>query len=456
MRRLPRELEAKRLRLVRAAHRDVFDSYIRHGRIPESYERIAELVREAKTLGEGVALPTPAVAGLLPAGRSTRYYTWRTAGDRKVRDAHASLNGRMFSWTRPPEHGHPGTEPNCRCWSEPYYGDPSVSDTLLELVPERRINTDPGLLWASIDTLTRPDGSLAASSVVMNDGSTIDSRFVGSTAVQVVTLPDRSSVQIEKYGEARRVSGFASDGTRIQVAGLARMLVPAMPPAPPAPQSAAELTADQSAALLSVYPPAILSYAARVLFDMVRQQPASLGAGSNDVPVLVYRIWQSEAGSAPVLVTETLTKEQVTQWCPHAAEVQSSIDLAAQEWAPLAPTMHPAVLGTNIHFTAKGLLEAAKLLKPTLANLLVEVSLDLEPVIDPSAIGVTYGVAGTTRLDVMELVNPQMGCVYDYKTGKAGLTTVRIFEIVKVWNNRFPGVPVVIIEMRQGLPVWSE
>lgn len=49
-----------------------------------------------------------------------------------------------------------------------------------------------------------------------------------------------------------------------------------------------------------------------------------------------------------------------------------------------------------------------------------------------------------------------MGCVYDYKTGRRGLTTVQIMKIIRVWNNRFPGVPVVIIEMRQYLPVWSE
>jgi len=49
-----------------------------------------------------------------------------------------------------------------------------------------------------------------------------------------------------------------------------------------------------------------------------------------------------------------------------------------------------------------------------------------------------------------------MGCVYDYKTGRAGLTTARVLKIVEAWNRRFPGVPVVILEMRQHLPVWLE
>lgn len=457
MGRLPRDLEDKRRRLMGAARRGAFDSYIRHGRVPEAYARIVEMASEAKNLVNGVALPTPVVSGL-PTGRPTRHYTWRTAGDHKVRTAHAARNGQIFSWDNPPEHGHPGAEPNCRCWPEPYYGDPAVPDALLQLVPERRVNTKPDILWASIDTLTRPDGSLAASDIVMNDGTAIDSRFAGSAAVHVITLPDGSSVQIEKEGEARKVSAFPPDGKPRQVAGLARILFPpTMPPPLPAPRVVQTTPADDVIPLVRIFPQIILFHAARALFDMLKAEPASLGAGPTDGPVFVYRVWQSEAGAAPVLVTEVLTKEQVTQFCPHAAEVQSFIDLAAAEWAPLASTMNPAVLGTNIHVSAKGRLDAAKLAELELyANLYAEVSLDLEPTRNRAAIGVTYGSTGSTRLDVMELVSPQMGCVYDYKTGSAGLTTRRIMKIIEAWNHRFPGVPVVIIEMRQNSPVWFE
>lgn len=56
----------------------------------------------------------------------------------------------------------------------------------------------------------------------------------------------------------------------------------------------------------------------------------------------------------------------------------------------------------------------------------------------------------------MQLVSPQMGCVYDYKTGQAGLTSAQLLKIARAWNTRFPNVPVIILEMRQYQPLWVE
>lgn len=48
-------------------------------------------------------------------------YTWRTAQDERVRDEHAELDGRTFSWSDPPSEGHPGTAIQCRCIAEPVF-----------------------------------------------------------------------------------------------------------------------------------------------------------------------------------------------------------------------------------------------------------------------------------------------------------------------------------------------
>ena len=46
-------------------------------------------------------------------------YTWRSRDDFRVRAAHAEYDDRIFSWSDPPESGHPGQGWNCRCTAEP-------------------------------------------------------------------------------------------------------------------------------------------------------------------------------------------------------------------------------------------------------------------------------------------------------------------------------------------------
>ena len=55
--------------------------------------------------------------------RPTTHYIWRTRGDRRVRGSHRVNEGQVFAWNDPPPTGHPGEEPGCRCWAEPYYPD---------------------------------------------------------------------------------------------------------------------------------------------------------------------------------------------------------------------------------------------------------------------------------------------------------------------------------------------
>jgi len=42
-------------------------------------------------------------------------YEWSTVGDSRVRPEHVDLNGKVFSWDKPPSVGHPGTPIRCRC-----------------------------------------------------------------------------------------------------------------------------------------------------------------------------------------------------------------------------------------------------------------------------------------------------------------------------------------------------
>lgn len=46
-------------------------------------------------------------------------FEWSTSGDEKVRDSHAALHGKTFSWARPPSVGIPGEDFACRCTGIP-------------------------------------------------------------------------------------------------------------------------------------------------------------------------------------------------------------------------------------------------------------------------------------------------------------------------------------------------
>lgn len=50
-------------------------------------------------------------------------YTWLTAGDERVRPAHAARDGETFAWDKPPPDGNPGQPINCRCTALPVVTD---------------------------------------------------------------------------------------------------------------------------------------------------------------------------------------------------------------------------------------------------------------------------------------------------------------------------------------------
>lgn len=48
------------------------------------------------------------------------HYIWRTVGDERVRESHRAKDGEKFAWDDPPsDTGHPGSDFQCRCASEP-------------------------------------------------------------------------------------------------------------------------------------------------------------------------------------------------------------------------------------------------------------------------------------------------------------------------------------------------
>ena len=55
-------------------------------------------------------------------------YTWRSSDDSRVRASHVEYDDRIFSWSDPPEGGHPGQGWNCRCTAEPIIDPTSIPE----------------------------------------------------------------------------------------------------------------------------------------------------------------------------------------------------------------------------------------------------------------------------------------------------------------------------------------
>lgn len=98
-----------------------------------------------------------------------------------------------------------------------------------------------------------------------------------------------------------------------------------------------------------------------------------------------------------------------------------------------------------MHLNVHGLVEAHKTMFPQkYANVFSELTV-LDGLDSGDASGPHYGQSGSSRLDVVEKVSPNLFCVIDVKTGSSGLTTSRIHEIL----SKLPkGVQVFILEVR--------
>lgn len=68
-------------------------------------------------------------------------YEWETSHDERVRDSHRALQGKVFSWNKPPPEGHPGYPIRCRCIALPvidwdgHLGEPKKGS--YEEIPEK-------------------------------------------------------------------------------------------------------------------------------------------------------------------------------------------------------------------------------------------------------------------------------------------------------------------------------
>lgn len=98
-------------------------------------DRLAEMIRSEYAVSKNKAkfLARQETSLLVSAYRKDRYedagiqrYRWSSSHDRRVREDHAKLSGKIFTWDNPPitdsvtgARNHPGQDFNCRCVAIP-------------------------------------------------------------------------------------------------------------------------------------------------------------------------------------------------------------------------------------------------------------------------------------------------------------------------------------------------
>jgi hypothetical protein len=459
---LPSSLEAKRKQIARLASRRAFDSYLRYGQVPEVYAHLVEVTGSEQKFLDFCQPDLSRKA--IGDPRPTRFYTWRTTGDDRVRSAHAANEGRIFSWSDPPPTGHPGTEHNCRCWPEPYYGDPAMSDQSLLLTREVRAGTDDEP-WGSIETVTRPDGSLAEALLFARDGARVHSVYTGDQVIHEATLDDGRRVTI---ANANGIQTFFYGENRIPL--LHSRWTP-KGPVVKRPRLAFsgdfddldlddfdDLTdlgspLDQDLDILPIGPFTSdlddpFSDAAWYIGAATIVATSNRRATRDGVPAVGYKVWEkNDALRLLPIFAAILTAEQIEQSCKRLRDAQDWTDEAVRALAAMKPSMTPQDWGIAVHKGVKQRIDALKREAPELyADLSAERSFD--PSSDTFSPDATYGQLGSWRLDVVEQVSEDLFCVYDIKTGKRGIYKRQRDGAFASIEKLRRGATVLVIEVR--------
>jgi hypothetical protein len=138
----------------------------------------------------------------------------------------------------------------------------------------------------------------------------------------------------------------------------------------------------------------------------------------------------------------SLTRDEVSDACKKLMDVQDRTDAAVDQVRKAGNYKGPSDFGTKVHkIVADGINAQGD------PNYIAEVS-----VMKSRLEEAYYGKEDTVRVDAFEnRPRPKTVCVYDPKTGKAGLSLPRFGELAHTVERVFPGTKrIIVVEVRPG------
>lgn len=146
-------------------------------------------------------------------------------------------------------------------------------------------------------------------------------------------------------------------------------------------------------------------------------------------------------GSLTLAQVGTLSRAETALACPGLAAVETLSQQATRESLANRPDLRQPLRGTDIHTRLKVSIEADAASRFGAEKSFLKSRME----------DVAYGTRGSVRIDVLEDVRNGTICVYDLKTGKAGLDARRSLEIAEnVFVRYGPVQRIVVTEMRSG------
>ncbi|UXN60766.1 hypothetical protein [Phyllobacterium zundukense] len=156
---------------------------------------------------------------------------------------------------------------------------------------------------------------------------------------------------------------------------------------------------------------------------------------------------QLQPGTKAKATVELLTKNEVKKYCPEIGIVQSLANEAVNLAEPRSNYETPWLFGTAAHTNLKNLANAKypSILRTERSYLKFAEEVAAEESIDNFG---KYALKNTIRIDLLGPETNSRVCIYDFKTGKAGISVPRAQELRNTAHKHYPHIEdIVVVEV---------
>lgn len=275
------------------------------------------------------------------------------------------------------------------------------------------LDADTG--WSSLDEGWNEDGSIFELTVTDGEGTKIQSEYAASRTAgfderQTVIDREGNATSFETTGNVQSIYDGGPDGDLV-----ARTI---WTPSGPEPDATVQPAYSKRDALQTIISGGAALFNWQSPNNGSDGQQAIMGFNAHD-----YRPGDNTNGKLELSYSGRVTQEQAELACRYLPEMQARLDDAVAKAGSISGDPSPAVYGTYVHRRLQEQIDAAGY--PDLHTEVSTYKIRVEAGFRPAP----YGYPATVRIDAIEYRSDGTMCIYDFKTGKAGLSAPRSYAL---------------------------